>query len=189
MTATLRTRARHDVTVASDDSPGRHREAFPARTSNTSRWNAQALVAPMGRPCCRDRDGKYHTVWATPGTSRAAPSAPCPYSGDHYKGQATSGYGTNKGTGGWMDTWSSWSLDGHTASTGAFSNEAVWSIDYNNKDNSLEVGFNVGTEADTSIYLGRHQFVGVCEQHAAGRKASLPPTAIRKVVATVRRIG
>ncbi len=88
-------------------------------------------------------------VWATPGTSQAAP---CPYSGDHYKAQAVSGYGTNKGTGGWMDTWSNWSLDGHTASTGAFSNEAVWSIDHNNFNNALEVGFNVGTGADTSVF-------------------------------------
>lgn len=48
-----------------------------------------------------------------------------------------------------MDTWASWSLDGHSD---GFSDEAVWTIDNNNQSNALEVGFNVGTGANTSIY-------------------------------------
>jgi hypothetical protein len=85
-------------------------------------------------------------------TAQAAPAAPCPYSGYHYLAVGTSGYGSNKGTGAWQDTWSSWSFDGHPQSDGPFSNESVWTLDYNNSGNSLEVGFNVGTGANTSIY-------------------------------------
>lgn len=83
---------------------------------------------------------------AAPGASAAPakaarPAAQCGYTGLHYYAEAYSGHGTNHGTGAEMRTWSSWSLNGHSD---GFSNEAVWSIDYNNQNNALEVGFNTG---------------------------------------------
>jgi hypothetical protein len=84
--------------------------------------------------------------------SAPALAATCPYTGYHYNAEATSGAGTNQGTGALMKTWSSWSLDGHTASSGAFSDEAVWTIDNKNSNDALEVGFNVGVGATDSVY-------------------------------------
>jgi hypothetical protein len=70
-----------------------------------------------------------------------APLCQAPYTGLHYGASANSGYGTNKGTGGYQYTWTSWSLNGHSD---GFSNEAVWTLDNNNGSNALEVGFSVG---------------------------------------------
>jgi hypothetical protein len=41
-----------------------------------------------------------------------------------------------------IQTWSSWNVPNEA--DGGFSDEAVWSIDYNNQGNALEVGFFVG---------------------------------------------
>jgi hypothetical protein len=78
-----------------------------------------------------------------------AAAAPCAYSGTHYWARAQSGYGTNKGTGAEMDTWTKWSLDGHPSSDDPFSNEAVWSMNGTsyltaNSNEMLEVGFITG---------------------------------------------
>jgi len=77
------------------------------------------------------------------GTTAATASVPLCLAtgGPNYEAQAMSGYGTDKGTGGHMTTWNSWSLNGHS---NGYSDETVWTIDYNNKVNSLEVGFVVG---------------------------------------------
>lgn len=71
-----------------------------------------------------------------------APTCQAPPTGYHYYAVGTSGTGSNKGTGAWQGTWNSWSLNGHSD---GFSNEAVFSIDYNNMQNWLEVGFSVGS--------------------------------------------
>jgi hypothetical protein len=79
---------------------------------------------------------------ASAGSAKASrPDARCPYSGVHYYAEGYSGYGSNKGTGADMRTWTHWSLNGHSD---GFSDEAVWAIDYNNGNNALEVGFNTG---------------------------------------------
>ena len=91
-------------------------------------------------------------TWVGVGTAQAAPAAVCPFDGYHYLAQASSGHGTNKGTGAWQDTWQNWSLGGHPQSDGPYSNEAVWVADYDNIGNSLEVGFNTGTGANTGIF-------------------------------------
>ena len=59
----------------------------------------------------------------------------------NYYGQGASGTG-NYGTADSIRTWSSWNVPNE--SSGGFSDESVWSIDYNNIGNSLEVGFFVG---------------------------------------------
>lgn len=76
----------------------------------------------------------------------AAHASPCENGGSylHYYATDTSGSGTNKGTGGYMQTWSHWSLDGHPASDGPFSDEAVWTYDKNSGNDALEVGFSTG---------------------------------------------
>lgn len=96
---------------------------------------------------------RFHLVGV--GTAQAAPAAPaatCPWSGYRYAAVGTSGSGTNKGTGAWQNTWNNWSLNGHPAGDEPFSNEAVWVLDYNNNSNSLEVGFNTGAGASSSIF-------------------------------------
>ena len=83
----------------------------------------------------------------------ASPSTPalsllpasCPYSGVHYYAYGSSGYGSNKGTGAEALTWAHWSLNGHSD---GFSDEAVWTIDNNNQNDALEVGFSTGISAN-----------------------------------------
>jgi hypothetical protein len=86
------------------------------------------------------------------GTAQAAPAAPCPWSGYRYSAVGTSGYGSNKGTGAWQNTWNNWSLNGHPQGDEPWSNEAVWTLDYNDNSNSLEVGFNTGAGANANIF-------------------------------------
>jgi hypothetical protein len=59
----------------------------------------------------------------------------------NYYGQGASGTG-NYGTADAIRTWSSWNVPNEA--DGGFSDEAVWSIDYDNQNNALEVGFFVG---------------------------------------------
>jgi hypothetical protein len=91
-------------------------------------------------------------TWVGVGAAQAAPAAPCPFNGYRYAAVATSGAGTNKGTGAWQNTWGSWSFNGHPKGDNPFSNEAVWVIQQNNNSNSLEVGWNVGEGANSSVY-------------------------------------
>jgi hypothetical protein len=83
--------------------------------------------------------------------SGVAQAAPCENGNGYYRWYATaqSGAGTNQGTGAYMQTWSSWSLDGHPASDGPFSDEAVWTYDENSQDDALEVGFSTGYAGGT----------------------------------------
>jgi hypothetical protein len=76
----------------------------------------------------------------------AAHASPCENGHGSYRWYATdqSGSGSNKGTGGYMQTWTHWSLDGHPTSDTPFSDEAVWTYDQNNGNDALEVGFSTG---------------------------------------------
>jgi hypothetical protein len=76
----------------------------------------------------------------------AAQASPCEYGGGntHWYATAQSGAGSNQGTGAYMQTWTNWSLDGHPASDGPFSDEAVWTYDQNSGNDALEVGFLTG---------------------------------------------
>lgn len=78
--------------------------------------------------------------------SGASQAAVCGYTGYHYYSYAQSGAGTNTGTGAEMQTWTHWSLGGHSSSNSPtpFSNEAVWTRDYDNINNAVEVGFITG---------------------------------------------
>lgn len=76
---------------------------------------------------------------ATGATPAQAASPSCtPF---NYYGQGASGTG-NYGTADQILTWSSWNVPNEA--DGGFSDEAVWSIDYDNQNNALEVGFFVG---------------------------------------------
>lgn len=110
----------------------------------------------------KDRSRRPHlprfvTVWAAPVMAAglltgqalapgAALASPCENGGGsiHWYATDISGAGSNKGTGGYMQTWTHWSLDGHPASDGPFSDEAVWTYDKNNGNDALEVGFSTG---------------------------------------------
>jgi hypothetical protein len=83
-----------------------------------------------------------------PGTAQASP---CENGAAaiHRYGQDVSGSGSNKGTGAYMQTWAHWSIDGHTASDLPISNEAVWTIDANNRNDALEVGWKTGYVINT----------------------------------------
>jgi hypothetical protein len=96
-----------------------------------------------------------------PGNPAAA--APCPYSGTHYWARVWSGYGSNKGTGAEMDTWTHWSLNGHPRSDSPFSNEAVWTMtgtSYTNANTSemLEVGFITGLAYEGTFSNGMYPY-------------------------------
>jgi hypothetical protein len=91
-------------------------------------------------------------TWVAVGTAQAASAATCPFSGYRYAAIATSGAGTNKGTGAYQNTWSTWSFNGHPKGDNPFSNEAVWVIQEDNNSDSLEVGWNVGEGANSSVY-------------------------------------
>jgi hypothetical protein len=91
-------------------------------------------------------------TWVGLGTAQAAPAAVCPWSGYRYNAIGTSGYGSNKGTGAWQTTWNNWSLNGHPQGDQPWSNEAVWTLDYNDNSNSLEVGFYTGAGANANIF-------------------------------------
>jgi len=76
------------------------------------------------------------------GTAPAQAASPnCAQAEGHWYGEGASGTG-NYGTYAQIYTWSSWNVPNEAEQN--FSNESVWSIDYNNFDNSLEVGFMVG---------------------------------------------
>ncbi len=59
----------------------------------------------------------------------------------NYYGQGASGT-SNYGTADQIRTWSSWNVPNEAG--GDFSDEAVWSLDYNQQHNALEVGFFTG---------------------------------------------
>jgi hypothetical protein len=85
--------------------------------------------------------------------SGSAGAATCPYSQYHYYASAQSGT-VNNGTGAYEQTWTTWTLNGHS---NGFSNESVWTIDNNNPHDALEVGFATGYEGEsggftTSMY-------------------------------------
>jgi hypothetical protein len=85
-------------------------------------------------------------------------AAVCGYSGYHYYSYAQSGAGTNKGTGAEMLTWTHWSLNGHPSSDYPFSNEAVWTLDNNNANDALEVGFITGRANQGSYSSGMYPY-------------------------------
>jgi hypothetical protein len=72
-----------------------------------------------------------------------APTAGASCSGSNYYGRATSGVGSNKGTGASVYTWQNWSVPDHPY---GFSDEAVWAFYQANpySTNALEVGFFSG---------------------------------------------
>lgn len=71
----------------------------------------------------------------------ASAASDCNYQGRWY-GTATSGAGSNTGTGASTTTWTNWSVPGGYP---GFSDEGVWSINNNNHGNALEGGFFTGT--------------------------------------------
>jgi len=90
--------------------------------------------------------------------SGAAQAAVCGYTGYHYYSYAQSGAGTNKGTGAEMQTWTHWSLNGHPSSDSPFSNEAVWTRDYNNMSDAVEVGFMTGLAYEGTFSNGMYPY-------------------------------
>jgi hypothetical protein len=77
-------------------------------------------------------------------TAVRAPAAYASCSGGNYYGRATSGLGSNKGTGARILTWTHWSVPGESG--GNFSDEAVWAVYQanTNSTNALEAGFFSG---------------------------------------------
>jgi hypothetical protein len=71
----------------------------------------------------------------------AAQAATCGAGAGHYYGAATSGT-SNYGTEAQIWTWNKWSVNKDNAQD--FSDEGVWSIDDNNRNDALEVGFFSG---------------------------------------------
>jgi hypothetical protein len=89
--------------------------------------------------------------------SGAAEAATCPNNGYHYYATAHSGSG-NYGTGAEELTWNTWSFDGHGSADHPFSDEAVWTMDNNNANDSLEVGFATGYVKETGGFDGGIMF-------------------------------
>jgi hypothetical protein len=81
--------------------------------------------------------------------SGTAEAATCPNNGYHYYAYAHSGAG-NYGTGAEELTWNTWSFDGHGSAAKPFSDEAVWTMDNDNANDSLEVGFATGYVKETN---------------------------------------
>ncbi|HZT96959.1 MAG TPA: hypothetical protein VFB34_08990 [Chloroflexota bacterium] len=75
----------------------------------------------------------------SPGTAAGA-GPTCYNTIGYYWAKAWSGVGDTIGTGAYTTTWSNWWVPNDKG----FSDEAVWILDYDNFDDSIEVGFYTG---------------------------------------------
>jgi hypothetical protein len=94
-----------------------------------------------------------------------AEAATCPYNQYHYYASAQSGT-VNNGTGAYEQTWTKWTLDGHSD---GFSNESVWTIDNNNPNDALEVGFNTGYGANGGFSSNMYPYYTVNDDKVPGQ--------------------